>query len=210
MCVIIASPEGKLPTDEVMERSMHDNPHGWGLMYFDGETLNVSKGMKYEAIKPLLKAVEGKAYALHLRWATHGPKVEDNCHPFRVSDGLYMMHNGVIDSVEISNPVRSDSFHFALKLRDMGLTKDNINQQPIYNAIADMIGYGNKLVFMDSSGDTHIINEDMGMWDNGIWHSNTISLNELNHWMEEARWAKLQYARLESEYALYRLLKGGE
>lgn len=202
MCVIIASHTGAIPSDEVMYRSKKDNPHGWGLMYLQCGELKVLKGMNTYDLD--IKSVEGLPYVLHLRWATHGPKVIANCHPFEVTKDLYMAHNGVLDNVEITNPWRSDSAHFAVKLAEMGLDPDHIQDDNVRKYLGDLIGYRNKLAFMDSGGRITLINEELGTWDGGVWHSNEISLNETRHWEEEARYLDKKLAEITAEYNVYR------
>lgn len=201
MCVIIASRTGAIPSDEVMYRSKKDNPHGWGLMSFKEGQFTVLKGMNNYNLD--LKTVEGSPYVLHLRWATHGPKVTANCHPFEITPRLHMAHNGVID-VEITNPWQSDSFHFAAKLALMGLDKDSIQDENVQKYLGDMVTFRNKLAFMDDEGRITLINEEMGVWDGEVWHSNNISLDETRHWEEEARYLESQLDALRAEYHIYR------
>ena len=96
MCLIIASPEGKVPTRGVIEQGWKDNSDGWGLMHSNGSEIVINKGLNFDHLKPLLDNLNGSPYVLHYRWATHGNKNIDNCHPFQVTKQLYMAHNGVI------------------------------------------------------------------------------------------------------------------
>lgn len=174
MCLIIASPEGKVPTCGVIDQGWRDNSDGWGLMYSDGKNIVVKKGMNINGLKPLLTNLNGAPYVLHYRWATHGTKGLDNCHPFKVTKKLYMAHNGVIN-IDCTNKLMSDTWHFAQLLRGDGLDHTTIKEKEVIKSIEKAIGKSNKLAFLDDKGSITLANEDSGTWKDGVWFSNTNS-----------------------------------
>jgi predicted glutamine amidotransferase len=174
MCLIIASPNGVVPTCGVIDQGWQDNSDGWGLMQSDGSDLIVNKGMKFDDLKPLLEKINGNPYVLHYRWATHGTKNIDNCHPFRITKKLYMAHNGVI-AIEQKNKLMSDTWHYAQTLRQIGIDHDNVTDEEIISMMAKSVGGGNKLAFLDAQGKVTLVNEQAGTWKEGVWYSNTHS-----------------------------------
>lgn len=175
MCLIIASQTGKLPTEEVLQQGWNDNSDGWGLMQSDGSNVIVNKGLRYKELEQLIEKLNGNPFVIHYRWATHGNKNVDNCHPFRITKQLYMAHNGVIN-IECPNKLMSDTWHFSKKLIEMGLDHLAIKDEEIAAHIKKWIGSGNKLAFLDYTGNITIVNDKAGHWEDGIWYSNTHSL----------------------------------
>ncbi len=205
MCLIIASSTGELPSKDVLSRAWDGNPHGWGIMRHQDGRLQVSKGLTRDGLdKEIASLKPGNPYVIHYRWATHGPKTEDNCHPFEINSKLYMAHNGVISGIEIEDPLRSDSYHFATKLADLGLGHEELESEDVRQALADWIGWYNKLVFMDLTGRITIINEDAGEWQGAIWYSNDLAINEARYWEDEARYLRTQLEWVRSEYEAYK------
>jgi glutamine amidotransferase len=134
-----------------------------------------------EVIKEFLEVRKKypNSYAMyHARFATHGVKNDDNCHPFKVggSELTYLAHNGIL-SVDIpANDMRSDTRIFAEDiLPSMGgvTALDNTN---LYRMIEGWASGSKIAVFTldpNAEYDCYIINEDLGHWDNaGNWWSN--------------------------------------
>ena len=53
-----------------------------------------------------------------------------------------------------------------------GLPVDFVNNSSTMQLLEYSIGDRNKFVFLDITGQFHILNERAGRWDNGIWYSN--------------------------------------
>jgi hypothetical protein len=85
-----------------------------------------------------------------------------------------LIHNGIIDGY--GSKELSDTADFAQELATLPtsmLSNLSFLDIPfIYNAIYEIIGTHNKLVFMDDSGDYVIFNEDKGHWVDKNWFSN--------------------------------------
>lgn len=175
MCLIIASQQGKLPDEEILRQGWVDNSDGWGLMQSDGSEVRVNKGLHFGQLEGLIAKLNGNPYVIHYRWATHGNKNVDNCHPFKITKQLYMAHNGVIN-IECSNKLMSDTWHFSKELIRMGVDHYAIKNKEITDAIGKLVGSNNKLTFLDAAGSVTIINEKAGHWDGDIWYSNSHSL----------------------------------
>lgn len=124
MCCIIHRPIDAKPIDaDNIKKVVGKNPHGWGISYVDTDgTLFVEKSMEMsEALEAIRKAEEtNREFIFHARWATHGEKNVENCHPFNIMNrneplGV-MFHNGKMEDLGQYDKKMSDSWHFALKV----------------------------------------------------------------------------------------------
>jgi hypothetical protein len=159
---------------DVYTAAFADNNDGIGIMSRLGVVRFVGKKQLKKARRyvRLQLAPEGIEYAIHFRFATHGDVSLANTHPFVLPDGKsYMMHNGVISWCGY-DAVRSDTGVFSDLLDDYpGQANEAYLKQ-----LGNIIGYGNKLCIMNADGTFSLVNDDAGLWDNGIWYSNTYSL----------------------------------
>jgi glutamine amidotransferase len=126
-----------------------------------------------------LRAQYPDGYAMwHARYATHGVKNEQNCHPFQVGDdeGTYLAHNGVLDVAIPHGDRRSDTRVFAEdtlpKLGGVAALDDDT----IWLMISKWAS-GSKIAVLTTSPTAkypmYLVNENLGTWDNeGIWWSN--------------------------------------
>ena len=176
MCIIAAIPVGKEISKETLKRCWDNNPHGGGFMCGDGSKVVVFKEM--QSFKRYWKEFtrarlihRNSGFVCHFRISTHGKINVDNCHPFLVNKGLGFAHNGIIYSAPRSNDF-SDTYMFnecILKKLPNGF----LSNLSIATLIASYIGAGSKLAFLNSKGVISIINEKAGVWDKGVWYSNT-------------------------------------
>jgi glutamine amidotransferase len=118
-------------------------------------------------------------YAMwHARYATHGVKNEQNCHPFVVGgdERTYLAHNGILDVSIHKSDKRSDTRVFAEDtLPRIGgvsaLDDDNVW------IMAETWAKGSKIAILTvdpaAKHPMYLLNESAGSWDNeGIWWSN--------------------------------------
>jgi predicted glutamine amidotransferase len=161
----------KIPDDDLLLECWHKNPDGAGLMYQLRDDLVVSKGhMTFDKFSRLLDAIRKqrdriKDIAIHFRIATHGAINSRNCHPWKIKDDLYLMHNGVIQWCAGNKNV-SDSKTLAGKLSSYNFHGNSLE------ILERAIGSYNKLIIMGKS-ETHILNENAGTWIDNVWYSNT-------------------------------------
>jgi glutamine amidotransferase len=182
MCLLVVSSPNSTPKRKDLECASCNNPHGFGYAVIAGNKIITGKGMSSKkVIKEFLEVRKQypNSYAMyHARFATHGVKNDDNCHPFKVggSELTYLAHNGIL-SVDIpANDMRSDTRIFAEDiLPAMGgvVALDNTN---LYRMIEGWASGSKIAVFTldpNAEYDCYIINEDLGHWDNaGNWWSN--------------------------------------
>lgn len=182
MCLLVVSSPNSTPSKKDLECASCNNPHGFGYAVIAGNKIITGKGMSAKKVIKEFLAVRKQypsSYAMyHARFATHGVKNDDNCHPFPVggSNLTYLAHNGILDVDIPVNDKRSDTRIFADDiLPAMGGVKalDNPN---LYRMLEKWASGSKVAVFtLDPAADydCYIINEDLGTWDNeGNWWSN--------------------------------------
>lgn len=174
MCIAIYKPEGIKIDKATLERCFNANPDGAGYMYNDNKQLHMHKGyFTFKEFYKDFKKHEDKQAVIHFRIKTHGAINKDNCHPFMVNNALGFVHNGVISGFGVED--MSDTRHFNEEIVKPLVAKwGNLSlfQPAIKSLIESRIGYS-KLIFLDRHGNYDIFNENKGMWDNGVWYSNS-------------------------------------
>lgn len=174
MCIAILSPEGKIIPKATLEQCYRANKDGAGYMYAEDGKLHIHKGFfSFNEFYDSYQPHEGKKCVLHFRIKTHGLINKDNCHPYSISEDMAFVHNGMI-SIPQDNRDFSDTWHFNEKIIKPMYKDNRAFIKRIYNRelIKNFIGYS-KLIFMDRKGRSSIINSDKGVWDGGVWYSNT-------------------------------------
>jgi glutamine amidotransferase len=125
------------------------------------------------------------SYAMfHARFATHGVKNEENCHPFKVPSNpdTYLAHNGVLDIKIHGGDKRSDTRIFAEDtLPAMGGVVP-LDDEHVWSMVSKW-ATGSKIVIFTLDPNAkqvcYIINESAGHWDNdGMWWSNSTYLTD--------------------------------
>jgi len=173
MCIAIYKPEDKVLSQETLTECYDSNPDGAGFMYAQDKKLHIEKGFfSYESFYQAFKEHEHKQAVIHFRIKTHGKIDTTNCHPFAVNNAIGFVHNGIINGFGDTNHSDTIGFNNAI-LQPLVHKWGNLAlfQDPIINLIEGRIGYS-KLVFLDRHGNHKIMNEDKGVWDDGIWYSN--------------------------------------
>lgn len=170
MCLAIYKPANTVVPEEYLKEGFTSNPHGAGFCFHDGATLFYVKGlMNYASfLLTYQKYVTSETAALiHFRWATLGPKDEAHTHPFLLTDGSCLIHNGPQIS-NLGDKQRSDTREFAEDILG-NMEFDDLSKHK--NLLEGYLEY-NKVVVMSVAGEVTILNEDGGVWEDGIWYSN--------------------------------------
>lgn len=174
MCIAIYKPKNKIISKEILQQCFRSNSDGAGFMYASDKNLHIQKGFfTFDEFYEEYQKVEKKQVVIHFRIKTHGPVLKENCHPFNVNKSLGFVHNGIISgfgSVDVS-----DTREFGKHILEPLVAKWGnlaIFQPAIQQLIEARIGYS-KLIFLDRHGNHEIFNESKGVWDDGIWYSNT-------------------------------------
>lgn len=182
MCLAVYKPAGTLPDWEAYAEGFRSNSHGAGFSVVHSGNLIVRKGFfTFDAFKEALMPFAKMQAAVHFRLATHGNKDEDNCHPFLVSDGLSLIHNGILEIACNQDKSKSDTWHYAeLVLRPMAERDADFFLRPEVVFMGGAAIRGSKFVFLRADGEFSIWNEDAGHWHADCWWSNRS--------YEQARW----------------------
>lgn len=175
MCIAIFKPANTTISKETLEQCFRANSDGAGFMVAnEDKTLTMMKGFFtfnefYEAYLPH----ENKPAAIHFRIRTHGKLDADNCHPFLINKGFGFIHNGVISGFGAGDKSDTNEFNEQVMQKLVGKYGNNIlSNETIKALIEARIGYS-KFVLLDRHGNHQIYNEMKGIWDNGVWYSNT-------------------------------------
>lgn len=192
MCLLLVCEPNAIPNKKDLQTAACTNPHGFGYAIITPEGIVTGRGMSAKKVINKFLAMRKQypdSYAMfHARYATHGVKNEDNCHPFKVPSNpdTYLAHNGVLDVSIHANDRRSDTRVFAEDiLPNMGgvsaLDDDNV-----YKMVSKWASGSKIAIFtLDPKAEStvYIINESAGHWDNnGIWWSNYTYLDDKKYY----------------------------
>ena len=175
MCIAILQKKDSPLTSDQLTNCWRSNNDGVGYSFIKDNRLQSKHFLEFYSFENEYKtdyAAEGKKskFMVHFRYATHGTVDLQNVHPFKVNEDLHFCHNGIIDNVQISK-----------KVSDTRIFNRNILQRYHHNFLKDSklmkkikrkYLKGSKLVFLNQNNEHHIVNEDRGMWNKGIWFSN--------------------------------------
>lgn len=179
MCIIAYKPAGKTIDKQTLDACFSNNPDGAGFMFpCEGRVL-IRKG--YFTFGDFWAAWEKthKIYGdnlpvvFHFRIATAGKIDKTNCHPHRITQDLAFVHNGILTCVNVPKKSKiSDTILY----RDVYLRKMSglsLHEKTLFKIMGKHIGTHNKFVFMNGKGKVAFANEKSGVWDRGVWYSNT-------------------------------------
>lgn len=176
MCLIIDKPAGKAIDESTVRNAAYNNPHGWGIMYAENGEVQTLKGMKAEDLISILSDLTSRHVIYHFRQATHGAVNLENCHPFQVTDNIYLCHNGIISVPDIDTNM-SDTYVFCHYVLGPILRENpSLFGTDHLAEIIEGFDESSKFALLRSDGETQIINRESGFEDNGIWYSNRYSL----------------------------------
>lgn len=183
MCLLVVCSPGSIPSKADLDRGACANPHGYGFaMIIDGKIHRYRTMSRKKAVNKFLemRTQHPDNYAIwHARYATHGVKNEDNCHPFQVGDDedTVLAHNGVLDTHIEPGDRRSDTRIFAEDTLPAlgGVTA--LDNENIYIMVSKW-AKGSKIAVLtvnpNAKHQMYLLNEDAGDWDDaGIWWSNS-------------------------------------
>jgi predicted glutamine amidotransferase len=191
MCIIFYNENGVKYNEGELRAAWNTNSDGVGVMWLDEGKVNVLHGMlSVDETVELMELFDGVPHALHLRFATHGPKVEGLCHPFLASppefdEEVWLMHNGVISGLNVPFS-KSDTQVFAEQLQEMcrvAGTTDILFVDETIEMLERQIGTYNKVVLLRSDGEVAILNPDAFYVDKetGMWYSNRYSVRSYTY-----------------------------
>lgn len=182
MCLLITKPEGAEIPLEHLQNGYDNNSHGCGIAYPSNGRIVVRKGADWKAedIAAELKKIGSAPALVHFRYMTHGSRVNENTHPFLLPGNVWgAAHNGIIRIPGMQE--RKDESDTRAFLRSfVSPAIKHLRDKDVQEALAKMIGSGNKIALLHADGTHIILNESQGIWDEGIWYSN----NQYSYSME--------------------------
>ncbi|MFD3458289.1 hypothetical protein ACFWVM_01105 [Nocardia fluminea] len=183
MCLLTFIPASVAPDPIALRNGAESNPHGHGFAVIAGPTIVTGHGMNSDEVIDLfarVRAQHPRGPALfHSRYATHGIRTVDNCHPFRLAGDqrTVLAHNGILPKRVHPGPYdwRSDTRIAA---------EDYLPSEPFgsidtyrgFRGLESWLGSSKMLIFtVDPAFDqqVYLFGESKGQWDNGIWYSNS-------------------------------------
>jgi hypothetical protein len=173
VCVAIYKPKGIQITKRYLKNSFDGNKDGAGFAIAKNGELQCFKGFfTFGEFWKAYKGYQSCAAVIHFRFATHGAKDNNNCHPFLVANNnIAVIHNGILDIK--TEGTKSDTATFCELVLEP-LFKQGVSPTcPAFKYLVETsIGDSNKLVLLLRTGRAIIFNEKLGVWKNGAWFSN--------------------------------------
>lgn len=178
MCLLVNQPKTTSFTDDFLADVYSKNKDGLGIMYAENGEIHIYKTLPANAqdfIDFYRAHADGRDCVWHARMQTHGDVDLDNCHPYQVTDDVWMAHNGVLSAGNDNDMSRSDTWHFIRNVIAPALRGDpDLLLDPDWQSfVGDLIGGSNKFGFVRADGEVVIINRKSGVEFVGAWLSNT-------------------------------------
>ena len=178
MCLLVKQPSTTSFTDEFLVDVFTKNSDGLGVMYAEDGKIHVYKCLpatSQDFVDFYRKHIDGKDCVWHARMQTHGDIDFDNCHPYKVTENIWLAHNGILSTGNDADKKRSDTWHFIRNVMAPALegNPELMLDTEWINFMGELIGRTNKFGLVNSDGDIALINEHAGVEFVGAWLSNT-------------------------------------
>tara|TARA_Y100001973_G_C5196596_1_gene334686 strand:+ start:2106 stop:3014 length:909 start_codon:yes stop_codon:yes gene_type:complete len=177
MCILIHQPKGTSLSTELLHDFNKRNSNGFGAMKSDGSNIHISKtlGNINTIVKLYKRYFANEECLIHFRMKTHGDIDQGNCHPYAVTDSIWMAHNGILAMGNNTDTKKSDTWHFIKHFLRPTLSNDPslLENQDWLDYVGDTIGSTNKFGFMRNDGHIALVNEHSGIKYKKFWLSNT-------------------------------------
>lgn len=185
MCILVHQPAGNTISEAMLKDFYDLNPDGFGAMFAVDGKIEVIKTLasEEEIIKIYNEHVAGKEAIIHFRMKTHGDIDLNNCHPYHVTDDIWLAHNGILSEGNPVDKSKSDTWHYIEYVLRPTLTAqpELLENKDFINYLGVMIGNGNKFGVLNNEGKVFIVNRDEGVEHAGLWLSNTYAWTPHKH-----------------------------
>ncbi|MFC9434769.1 class II glutamine amidotransferase [Nocardia sp. NPDC057030] len=183
MCLLTYVPAGIAPDPQALLIGAATNPHGHGFAVLAEGHIIVGHSMNAEIAIDQFTAVRARhperAALFHSRFATHGVRSLQNCHPFTLGGDrrTVLAHNGVLPKRVHPGPYdpRSDT-RIAAEDYLPGAPFGSIDTRRGARGLASWLGTSKLVILTVDPAYRHsayLFGEHAGRWDNGVWYSNT-------------------------------------
>ncbi len=161
MCVIIVKKPGQKIDHDILAACHLANPDGFGVAWNKNKIIkrykNNLKQDEIDFITRFSDALEKYPAIFHFRIATHGPKTQENCHPFIIGrNTVAFAHNGVFPGVDIPDKEWSDTRTVADRMNSW---PEDILRRSL-KCLEEWHGFGNRTAMLFPNGDI----EKTGSW----------------------------------------------
>lgn len=178
MCILIHH-TATTKFDRAILTDFYDhNSDGFGVMWGDGDKVHVIKSLGTPAdIEAIYNDhIKGRECIIHFRMKTHGDIDFENCHPYRITDDVWLAHNGVLSTGNSADTSKSDTWHYIKNFLRPIVEKygaDILFEDSMQKYIGSHIGSNNKFGIVHKDGRIATINRSAGVEHFGAWLSNT-------------------------------------
>lgn len=178
MCLLIHKPKNVAVPALLLESAAQFNPHGYGFISFgaDGKVaIHRSATTSSAELLDLYAQYRDQECVIHLRYGTSGAIDDENTHPIRVTDDIFLAHNGTVN-LERHQQARSDTWHLVNDYLQPILRNrpQLLHDRFFHSMVSSWCGPHNRFVFVDAATQqTVIINREKGFEVEGLWLSNT-------------------------------------
>lgn len=186
MCQAIVKPAGFLIDKSILELAWAQNNDGAGFAVKNSNnTITIHKGFfKFKHFWKMYQHYEHLDCLIHFRYATHGTKDAENCHPFPIGDEAAMIHNGILnhflpsalDKKSDTRILIEDFIVPAWKASKVSV-HEFLTQAGTHALIESLVAH-NKLACLTTTGFI-IFHEILGEWSGGVWYSAGLPMPEL-------------------------------
>lgn len=162
MCIIIEKKQGFTISSEWHSTFWSRNPDGIGIVYWPdgfGNPPSVKRSLDKNRAFQHLQAVGDAPAVVHYRMATHGEVTKGMTHPFKIADGVYFIHNGIMEAPLHSDESYSDTASFAELVLQPLLASVPVQKRPDFvrsfafrYLLEQHLGNGNRAVICDKHG----------------------------------------------------------
>lgn len=178
MCLLTQQTTTTKFTDEFLADVFTKNSDGLGVMYAEDGKLHVYKCLPATAqdfIDFYRKHADGRNCVWHARMQTHGDIDLENCHPYMVTEDVWLAHNGILSTGNNADKTKSDTWHFIRNfIRPALQGNPSLLLDKDWQAfIGEMIGKSNKFAMVRADGQVVVINAAAGVNYENAWLSNT-------------------------------------
>lgn len=184
MCMLTYFPAGSLPDATALANGAELNPDGHGYAVVTAQGIVVGKSFDFEESLESFTRLRNEHPAgpalFHSRFRTHGKTSRANIHPFIVNGrpNTVLAHNGILpSSVQPGRrQAKSDTRIFAEDCLGKSIPA-RFDDAATRRSLEHWLGSFNKVVVLtvdpQYAEQSYLFNESAGIWDDGIWYSNS-------------------------------------
>lgn len=183
MCMLTYFPPGVQPNAARLTNGATWNDDGHGFAIVSKGQLIIHRSMDADYLIAQfvkMRALHPKGPALfHSRWGTGGKRAKENCHPFRFGNDSQTVvgHNGVLGDPSVQPGKKERRCDTRIAADEIMPSYADLDNALVMDDLAQWIGPGNKFVILTANPkykrQAYIVNEKRGVWDGGVWYSNS-------------------------------------